>query len=64
MGIETMKRYYFTNEYCNNIMFDHCGYLKGAITKARKYANNNETIVINDCETEDIVEFVHTDNDY
>ena len=56
MGIETMKRYYFTNEYCNNIMFDHCGLLKDAITKAKKYAKeNNEIIIINDCATEYIV---------
>lgn len=37
-------------------MFDHCGFLKDAITKVKKYAKeNNEIIVINDCVTEDIV---------
>lgn len=37
-------------------MYDRCEYLKGSITKAKKYAKeNNEIIVINDCATEDIV---------
>lgn len=52
----TIKRYYFTNGDSYDIMFDHCEFLKDAITKARKYAKeNNEIIVINDCATEDIV---------
>lgn len=52
----TIKRYYFTNGDSYDIMFDHCGFLKDAITKAKKYAKeNNEIIVINDCVTEDIV---------
>ena len=37
-------------------MFDHCEFLKDAITKAKKYAKeNNEIIVINNCVTEDNV---------
>lgn len=52
----TIKRYYFTNEDSYDIMYDRCEYLEGAITKARKYAKeNNEIVVINDCATEDIV---------
>ena len=57
-----MKRFYFTNENCDNIMDDHCGNIRGAITKAKKYANNyHETVIINDCETEDILDFIYPD---
>ena len=59
-----MKRFYFTNEECDNIMYDHLGNIRGAITKAEKYAKeHNETVYINDCETDDIVEVIFADGE-
>lgn len=61
-----MKRFYFTTEESapDSIMNDHVGNIRGARTKAQRYANeHNETVIINDCETEDIVDFIYPDND-
>ena len=55
-----MKRFYFTNENADNIMDDHIGNIRGARTKAQKYANeNNETVIINDCKTDDMIDFIY-----
>lgn len=57
-----MKRFYFTNDNTDNIMYDHCGNIRGARTKAQAYSNEyNETVYINDCETEDIVDVIFPD---
>lgn len=49
------RRFWFETEEGDCRMNDHVGYLKGAITKAQKYANeHNCTVYIN--EGEDIVE--------
>lgn len=57
-----MKRFYFTNAEGDNIMNDHCGNIRGARTKAEKYAEEyNETVYINDCETDDIVDVIFGD---
>lgn len=57
-----MKRFYFTTYNAENIMNDHLGNIRGARTKAQKYANeNNKTVIINDFVTEDIVDFIYPD---
>lgn len=54
-----MKRFYFTDEEGNNIINDHIGNIRGARTKAKKYAEeHNETVYINDCETDDIIDVI------
>lgn len=61
-----MKRYYFTTESSapDSCINDHCGNIRGARTKAQKYANEQaETVYINDCETEDIVDVIFPDED-
>ena len=45
-------------------MNDHCGNIRGARTKAQKYANeNNETVIINDCETDEMIDFIYPDEE-
>ena len=59
-----MKRFYFTNDNAENIMNDHFGNIRGARTKAQKYANeNNETVTINDCETDEMIDFIYPDEE-
>lgn len=58
-----MKRFYFTNDNAENIMMDHFGNIKGARTKAQNTLENNETIIINDCETEEMVDFIYPDEE-
>ena len=56
------KRYYFTNENGDNIGNDHIGNIRGAKTVAKRLANElNCEVCINDCETEDMVDFVYPD---
>lgn len=55
-----MRRFYFTNEDADNIINDHCGNIRGARRVAQDYADeHNETVFINDCVTEDIVDVIH-----
>ena len=57
-----MKRYYFTDYEGKNVMDDHIGNIRGARTKAQKYANESRKYVfINDCKTDDIVAVVCPD---
>ena len=57
-----MKRYYFTDYEGENVMYDHVGNIRGARTKAQKYANKSRKYVfINDCETDAIVDVVYPD---
>ena len=54
-----MKRFYFTDEECENVAKDHTGNIRGARTKAEKLANELQKIIyINDCETDDIVDVI------
>ena len=54
-----MKRFYFTNENGDDIVGDYRGNIRGARRAAQNYADkHNETVSINDCETEDIVDVV------
>lgn len=56
------KRYYFTNENGDNIGNDHIGNIRGAKTAAKRLANElNCEVCINDCETEDMLDFVYPD---
>ena len=58
-----MRRFYFTNDDCENVANDYCGNIRGARTYAQKVANErNETITINDCWTDEIEDFVYPDN--
>ena len=53
------QRFYFTNEDGDNIMNDHIGTVKGAITKAQKYADNHGCdVYVNSCCPDEIVEVV------
>lgn len=57
-----MKRFYFTNEDAENVANDHIGNIRGARTVAKKIANERrETITINDCDTEEMVDFIYPD---
>lgn len=57
-----MKRYYFTDYEGENVMYDHIGNIRGARSKAQKYANKSRKYVfINDCETDAIVDVVYPD---
>lgn len=57
------KRFYFTNENGDNIGNDHIGNIRGAKTVAKRLANElNCEVCINDCETEDMLDFVYPDN--
>ena len=57
-----MKRFYFTNEDAENVANDHIGNIWGARTVAQRIANKRqETIIINDCDTEDMVDFIYPD---
>ena len=57
-----MKRYYFTNENADNVANDHVGNIRGARTKAQRLANERrETIVINDCDGDEMVDFIYPD---
>ena len=54
-----MRHFWFTDNNDNNVIPDHRGNLRGAITKAEKYIKENpecEIVYIN--EGEDIVECV------
>ena len=56
------KRFYFTNENAENVASDYIGNIRGARTVAKKIANElGEEVTINDCETEDMVDFVYPD---
>ena len=60
-----MRRYYFDTESSapDSVCNDHCGNIRGARTIAQKVANElNETVYINDCETNDIVDVVEPDS--
>lgn len=57
-----MKRYYMTAESADGELYEHQGNVRGARSIAQKLANDrNETVFINDVETEDIVECVWPD---
>lgn len=57
------RRFYFTNDEAENIMYDHIGNIRGARSKAKFYANlTSETVYIIDCETEDIVDVIFPDD--
>lgn len=57
-----MRRFYFTNDDAENVANDYCGNIRGARTYAQKIANErNETIIINDCRTDEIEDFVYPD---
>jgi len=57
-----MKRFYFTNEDAENVANDHIGNIRGARTVAKRIANKRqETITINDCDTEEMVDFIYPD---
>lgn len=57
------RRFYFTNEEAENIMYDHIGNIRGARSKAKFYADlSGEIVYINDCETEDIVDVIFPEN--
>lgn len=57
-----MRRFYFTNEDMNDVADDYCGNIRGARTYAQKIANErHETIIINDCRTDNIEDFVDPD---
>ena len=57
-----MKRFYFTNEAAENLANDYIGNIRGARTVAQRIANKRqETITINDCDTEDMVDFIYPD---
>lgn len=56
------KRFYFTNENGDNIGNDHIGNIRGAKAAAKRLANEfNCEVCINDCETEDMLDFVYPD---
>ena len=58
------KRFYFTNENGDNIGNDHIGNIRGAKTVAKRLANElNCEVCINDCETEDMIDFVYPDKE-
>lgn len=58
-----MKRFYFTNENGDDIGDDHLGNIRGARKVASKLANEYEcTVTINDCATEDMIDFVYPDD--
>ena len=55
-----MKRFYFTNEDAENVANDYIGNIRGARTVAQRIANKRqETITINDCDTEEMVDFIY-----
>lgn len=57
-----MKRFYFTNEYAENVYNDHIGNILGARTVAKMITNERqETIIINDCGTEEMLDFIYPD---
>ncbi len=61
-GTTMAKRFYFTNENGDNIGNDHIGNIRGAKTVAKRLANEfNFEVCINDCETEDMLDFVYPD---
>ncbi len=52
-----MKRYYMTSESADDELCEHCGNIRGARKIAQRLANERqETVFINDVETEDIVD--------
>lgn len=56
------RRFYFTNENGDNIENDYIGNIRGARTYAQKIANERqETITINDCISDDMVDFIYPD---
>ena len=58
-----MRRFYFTNNDAENVANDYCGNIRGARTYAQKIANErNEMIIINDCWTDEIEDYVEPDN--
>lgn len=55
-----MKRYYFTNDKCDNILDDYLGNIRGARTYAQRIANSlQQEIYINDCASDDIVDLIN-----
>lgn len=53
------RRFYFTNDEAENIMYDHIGNIRGARSKAKLYVKlTGETVYINDCESDEIVEVI------
>jgi len=59
-----MKRFYFTNVDGDNVANDHIGNIRGARTAARKIANERQkTITINDCDTDEMVDFIYPDRE-
>lgn len=57
-----MKRFYFTNEDAENVANDYIGNIRGARIVAQRIANKRqETITINDCDTEEMVDFIYPD---
>ena len=61
-----MKRFYFTTEsMCDGECYipDYTGNIRGARTYAKKYADElNENVYINDCETEDIIDVIFSND--
>ena len=57
-----MKRYYLTAESAGDELYEYQGNIRGARSIAQRLANErNETVFINDVETEDIVDCVWPD---
>ena len=54
------RRFYFTDDNAENIAPDYIGDIRGARTYAQSIANGlGEVITINDCFTDDIIDFVY-----
>ena len=59
-----MRRFYFTNGNFDDVGEDYCGNIRGARRYAKTLANElHETIVINDCRTGNIEDFVDPDDE-
>lgn len=53
------RRFYFTNDEAEDIMYHHIGNIRGARSKAKFYVSlTGETVIINDCESDEIVEVI------
>ena len=53
------RRFYFTNEEGENIADDYVGNIRGARTYAQSISDQRqEEIVINDCQTDDMIDFI------
>ena len=54
-----MKSFYFTNKY-GDWLFWHVGNIRGAVRKAREYANKyNELVIIKELKTHSILEYIY-----